>query len=129
MLKNRSLARAISDVGMQEFRRQMSYKTHWCGSDIAFADRWYPSSKRCSRCGTVKDELPLSQRTYRCDVCSLVIDRDLNAARNLAQLAPTASSAGRAAPEAANACGEDVRPANVGPPSLKQEPNRNPGSA
>ena len=103
LLKNHRLARSISDVGMHEFRRQMSYKAQWSGSEIAFVDQWYPSSKMCSRCGQVKNELPLSQRTYHCDVCSLVIDRDLNAARNLARLATTASSAGM------NACGEDVR--------------------
>ena len=123
MLKNHRLARAIADVGMHEFRRQMSYKADWNGSEITFADPWYPSSKTCSQCGYVKDELLLSKRTYRCDVCSLVIDRDLNAARNLARLVTTASSAGM------NACGEDVRPEHVGQPSQKQEPNRNPGPA
>lgn len=97
MLKNHRLARAIADVGMHEFRRQLSYKTDWYGAEIVFAEQWYPSSKMCSQCGHVKDELSLSERTYRCDVCGLVMDRDLNAARNLAQLAATASSAGSAA--------------------------------
>jgi putative transposase len=124
MLKNRRLAHTIADVGMYEFRRQMTYKAHWNGVEIGFADRWYPSSKMCSRCNEhLKDEFPLSKRTYRCDVCGLVLDRDLNAARNLVRLATTASSAGR------NACGEDVRPGYIGQPSLKQEPNRIPGSA
>jgi len=137
MLKNRCLARAISDVGMHEFRRQISYKTQWSGSEIALADPWYPSSKMCSRCGQVKQALQLSERTYRCEDCGLVIDRDLNAAQHLAQLlpesnqrnAPTASSVERAAQDAANACGEDLRPEDVGQPSWKQEPNCSLGSA
>jgi putative transposase len=104
MLQNHCLARAIADVGMHEFGRQMQYKAAWSGSEVLLADRWYPSSKRCSGCGDVKDELDLSEREYECDCCGLVIDRDLNAARNLAQLAPTVSSTG------SNACGEDVRP-------------------
>ena len=104
MLRNHRLARAIADVGMHEFRRQMSYKAQWNGLEIGYADPWYPSSKMCSQCGHLKQELPLSKRTYRCDVCGLVIGRDLNAARNLARLAATASSAER------NACGEDVPP-------------------
>lgn len=87
MLKNRRLARAISDVGLGEFRRQITYKTVWNGESLLIADRWYPSSKRCSRCGQVKVELSLAERVYRCDVCSLVIDRDVNASRNLAALA------------------------------------------
>jgi len=131
MLKNRHLARAISDVGMHEFRRQITYKTQWNGSDILFADPWYPSSKRCSQCGQVKRKMPLSERTYRCEGCGLVIDRDLNAASNLAQLhleskpnnSTTASSVGRAAQDAANACGEDIRPNDIGQISQKQEPN------
>jgi putative transposase len=128
MLQNHCLARAIADVGMYEFGRQMQYKAAWSGSEVIQADRWYPSSKRCSGCGAIKDELDLSEREYECDCCGLVIDRDLNAARNLAQLAPTASSVGRVPSESwDNACGEDVRPAASGQTSKKQEPNRNPG--
>ena len=104
MRKNRRLARAVSDVGMYEFRRQMSYKTLWSGSQIELADQWYPSTKRCSQCGHVKKRMSLSERTYRCAICGLVMNRDLNAACNLAQLATTASSA------ESHACGEDVRP-------------------
>ena len=58
------------------------------------ADRWYPSSKTCSACGTVKTKLALSERTYRCQSCGLVLDRDLNAARNLAALAAETATAG-----------------------------------
>jgi putative transposase len=85
MQKNGKLARAISDVGLYEFRRQMGYKAAWAGVKVIIAGRWFPSSKRCSGCGNVKDDLPLSERTYRCEVCGLEIDRDRNAAVNLEQ--------------------------------------------
>jgi putative transposase len=86
MLRNRRLARRVAGVGWGELRRQIEYKTGWAGSTVHVADRWYPSSKTCSACGVVKATLRLSERTYRCDKCGLVLDRDLNAARNLAQL-------------------------------------------
>jgi len=87
MLRNRRLARHIAGVGMGELRRQITYKTGWAGSTVHLADRWYPSSKTCSGCGVVKAKLRLSERAFRCDQCGLVLDRDLNAARNLAALA------------------------------------------
>ncbi|MGH3859655.1 IS607 family element RNA-guided endonuclease TnpB, partial [Actinokineospora sp.] len=87
MLRNRRLARHIAGVGMGELRRQITYKTGWAGSRLHLADRWYPSSKTCSDCGAVKTKLRLSERTFHCDQCGHVLDRDLNAARNLAQLA------------------------------------------
>jgi putative transposase len=93
MLKNRRLARHVSGVGMGELRRQIEYKTGWAGSTVHLADRWYPSSKTCSACGVVKATLRLSERTYRCDQCPLVLDRDLNAPRNLAQLAAESRAA------------------------------------
>jgi len=86
MLRNRRLARAISDCGFAEIRRQLAYKTTWNGGRLVVADRWYPSSKTCSGCGTAKTKLPLHARTFTCQSCGLVLDRDLNAARNLAQL-------------------------------------------
>ncbi len=97
MLGNRRLARALSDAGFAEFRRLLAYKCPWHGSRLVVADRWFPSSKRCSRCGGVKTALPLGERTFRCDACGLVIDRDRNAAINLAWWASShavASSAG-----------------------------------
>jgi putative transposase len=103
MLRNHPLARAIADVGLYEFRRQMSYKGQWYGCRILLAEPFYPSTKRCSCCGSVKGEMELGQRTYECDGCGLVMDRDLNAALNLEQLI-TASSAG------IDACGKGVRP-------------------
>jgi putative transposase len=86
MMKNHRLAQAIADVGMGEFRRQLTYKGAWYGCDIYLAERFFPSSKRCSRCGGGKKQLALGERTYRCEVCGLEIDRDLNAAINLEQL-------------------------------------------
>jgi putative transposase len=86
MLRNRRLARHIDGVGMGELRRQTGYKTTWAGGRLVLADRWYPSSKTCSDCGAVKTKLPLRVRVYHCDECGLVLDRDLNAARNLAAL-------------------------------------------
>jgi len=86
MLKNHHLAQAIADVGMSEFRRQLEYKGEWYGCKILIADRYYPSTKRCSKCGQVKPVMGLGERKYQCENCGLVIDRDLNAAVNLAQL-------------------------------------------
>lgn len=80
------LSKSLADVGLGELRRQIVYKAEWSGIDIVTADRWYPSSKRCSGCGSVKTNLSLSDRTYHCEDCGLVMDRDVNAARNLAAL-------------------------------------------
>ncbi|MEV6692608.1 IS607 family element RNA-guided endonuclease TnpB [Micromonospora sp. NPDC051196] len=94
MLRNRRLARHIADAGFAEIRRQLAYKTEWNGGRLVVADRWYPSSKTCSGCGTVKAKLALSERTYTCTTCGLTLDRDLNAARNLAALAREVDTAG-----------------------------------
>lgn len=94
MIRNRRLARAISDCGFGELRRQLAYKTEWNGGRLIVADRWFPSSKTCSGCGAVKAKLPLSERTYTCDTCGLTLDRDLNAALNLAALAGEVDTAG-----------------------------------
>jgi putative transposase len=103
MMKNRHLAQAIADVGFYEFRRQMKYKGEWYGCKVILANPFYPSTKRCSRCGYILEEMNLSWREYRCPDCGLRIDRDLNAALNLEQLT-TGSSPER------YACGESVRP-------------------
>lgn len=93
--RKRGLNRSVADAGMGEFLRQIDYKTTWYGSTHLKADRWYPSTKTCSGCGSVKAKLSLSERTYVCDNndCGLVIDRDLNAAINLARLARAEQSA------------------------------------
>ncbi|GGM45411.1 hypothetical protein GCM10011608_32710 [Micromonospora sonchi] len=80
--------------GFGELRRQLAYKTQWNGGRLIVADRWYPSSKTCSGCGAVKTKLALSERTYTCTTCGMVLDRDLNAARNLAALATGVDTAG-----------------------------------
>ena len=101
MVKNRHLAKSISDAAFGEFRRQLEYKTARSGAALHVVDRWYRSSKTCSGCGEVKAKLSLSERTYRCDSCGLVLDRDLNAAINIC----VAGSA----PETLNAHGATVR--------------------
>lgn len=85
MMANHRLAKAIGDAGWSEFVRQLEYKSAWYGSKVIVADRFFPSTKRCSRCGLVKHTLELSNRTFRCEQCGVVMDRDLNAALNLAQ--------------------------------------------
>jgi putative transposase len=103
MMKNHHLAQSIADVGFYEFRRQMEYKGRWYACRIIQAPRFYPSTKRCSRCGHIKAEMDLSDRVYICTICGMTIDRDLNAAINLEQLT-TGSSPER------HACGESVSP-------------------
>lgn len=93
--RKKGLNRSIADAGLGEFSRQLDYKTSWYSSTRVQADRWYPSSKTCSGCGSVKAKLSLSERLYVCDNmdCDMVIDRDLNAAINLARLARAEQSA------------------------------------
>ncbi|UFS99749.1 IS607 family element RNA-guided endonuclease TnpB [Nocardia huaxiensis] len=94
MLRNRRLARRIADAGFGTIRHQLTYKREWSGGRTIVADRWYPSSKTCSCCGAVKAKLPLRIRMFSCDTCGLVMDRDENAARNLAALAAACDSTG-----------------------------------
>ena len=101
MVKNRHLAKSVSDAAFGEFRRQLEYKTARTSARLHVVDRWYRSSKTCSGCGRMKAKLSLAERTYRCDSCGLVLDRDLNAAINIL----VAGSA----PETLNAHGETVR--------------------
>ena len=105
MMKNHRLARRLRDASLGEFRRQLEYKTARTGAALRVVDRWYPSSKTCSNCGTVKAKLSLSERVYKCDVCGLSMDRDLNAAINL--------MVAGSAPETLNARGGDVRRADT----------------
>jgi IS605 OrfB family transposase len=119
MLRNRRLARHIADAGFAELRRQLAYKTGWNGGRLIVADRWYPSSKTCSGCGTVKTKLALSARTYTCNACGLVLDRDLNAARNLAALALEEATAG-SGPVAGR--GADRKTRSGGPVATKRQP-------
>ena len=84
MMKNRHLSRSIMCQKLYEFRRQIEYKAELYGIEVVIADRFYPSSKICHKCGNVKKDLKLSDRVYRCDCCGNVIDRDVNASINLA---------------------------------------------
>ena len=82
MMKNRHLSKAVQQQGFYEFRRQIEYKSKWSNIPVIIADRFFPSSKLCSCCGTVKTDLKLSERTYKCE-CGNVIDRDFQASLNL----------------------------------------------
>ncbi len=87
MMANHHLAGALADASFGEIRRQIEYKAGWYGSTVVVIDRFAPTSKMCSGCGCIKDSLSLSERTFKCDACGLVIDRDLNAALNIKHLA------------------------------------------
>jgi len=82
MIKNHNLARAIADTSWSQLRELLNYKCRWYGRELVVVDRWYPSSKTCSACGTVTASMPLHLRIWRCG-CGAVHDRDLNAARNI----------------------------------------------
>ena len=84
MLQNRKLSRALADVGLFEFRRQLSYKAEAVGLPVKVVSRWYPSSKTCSCCGWRDEQQTLADRTFTCRACGVVLDRDFNAACNLA---------------------------------------------
>ncbi|MFF7928805.1 RNA-guided endonuclease InsQ/TnpB family protein [Streptomyces mirabilis] len=115
MVKNRKLARVISDAAWREFRSMLEYKANWYGREVIAVDRWFPSSKLCSACGTLQDKMPLNVRTWTCG-CGATHDRDVNAAKNLL-------AAGRAVA----ACGAGVRPQRSSPggqSAMKQEVSR-----
>jgi putative transposase len=113
MIRNRHLARAISDCGWGEFRRQLEYKCERSGRELVVIDRWYPSSKTCSACGHRLAELSLGTRHWTCPSCGARHDRDLNAAKNIL-----------AAGQAVTACGAGVRHSGSSRvrPAVKQEP-------
>jgi putative transposase len=119
MLGRRTLARKIGDSGWGEFQRQLEYKARWYGCRLRRAPRFFPSSKTCSGCGAIKSELALSERVYSCEACGLDIDRDRNAALNLARLVAVSSTETTKTPG-----GEAVRPAPRRRASEKQEPSR-----
>ena len=113
MIRNRRLARAISDCGWGEFRRQLDYKCQRYGRELVVIDRWHPSSKTCSQCGHLLAWLSLSTRHWTCPSCGSRHDRDINAAKNIL-----------AAGQAVTACGADVRHAGSSrvQSAVKQEP-------
>ena len=100
MVKNHKLAQSLNDVSFGEIKRQLKYKCDWYGKNLIIADRFYASSKICSNCGHKKESLKLSERVYVCSECNLELDRDLNAAKNLASLGSTPSDGG------SQVCGE-----------------------
>lgn len=115
MVQNRSLARAISDVGWSQFRFMLAYKAERYGRQFVVINRYFPSSKTCSSCGHLLDKLSLNTRTWQCPSCGTRHDRDINAAKNI--LAEGLS---------VSACGGDVRHAGttqVQSP-VKQDPSR-----
>jgi len=104
MVKNHSLARAISDAGWRDLRGMLAYKCAWYGRDLVVIDRFFPSSKMCNACGALVEKMPLNVREWAC-ACGITHDRDVNAARNLLT----------AAGLAVDACGADVRPQGTRP--------------
>jgi putative transposase len=116
MLRNKRLARHIAGAAWAEIRRQLSYKTRWAGVRLIVADRWFASSKICSGCGAAKAKLGLSERTFVCAACGLVVDRDHNAARNLAALAADTTDTGELRREQPDRTG--VRPARPAAPAV-----------
>lgn len=103
-VKNHTLARAISDASWSEFRSMLEYKAAWYGREVIAVDRFFPSSKLCSSCGTLQKRMPLGVRMWTCDSCGTTHDRDVNAAKNLL-----------AAGLAVTVCGAGVRPQRSSP--------------
>jgi putative transposase len=99
LIRNKHLARAIGDVAWAELAHQLGYKAAWFGTEVVVCDRWFPSTKTCSGCGLVKQQMGLAERVFCCGGCGLVIDRDRNAAANLAAWAEAASMAAARAPD------------------------------
>jgi putative transposase len=128
MVGNRRLVKAISDCGFGTIGQQLTYKTGWSGGLLVVADRWFPSSKTCSGCGAVKAKLPLRIRTFICSECGMTLDRDLNAARNLALLVSVtgAGVAGYPQPEGSNGRGADRKTQPAGQVAVKRLPGTTP---
>ncbi len=85
MMKNKHLSKAVQEQKFYDYQRILEYKCEWLGIEFVKADRFYPSSKRCSCCGNIKKDLKLSDRIYKCSNCGLEIDRDFNASVNLSK--------------------------------------------
>ncbi|MGW7128032.1 RNA-guided endonuclease InsQ/TnpB family protein [Streptomyces bobili] len=113
MVKNAGLARAISDAAWSQLRSMLEYKAQWYGREVIAVDRWFPSSRLCSACGSLQQKMPLQVRTWTCD-CGTAHDRDVNAAKNILAVGLTAS-----------VCGAGVRPQRKTPggqSAMKQKP-------
>lgn len=94
MMANHKLAKAIADCGWGEFLRQLEYKCKWHGRELVAIERWFPSSKRCNRCGHIVDKLPLEIREWTCPSCNSQNLRDLNAAKNIKAVGQTVFACG-----------------------------------
>jgi putative transposase len=119
MVRNHSLARAISDCGWGTFRQMIEYKAARAGRHVIVTGRWYPSSKTCSACGHLLAQLSLKTRTWQCPSCGTRHDRDVNAAKNI-----LAAGLAVGTGNGAHACGADVRPqgTSLRQSAVKQEP-------
>ncbi|WP_326779336.1 RNA-guided endonuclease InsQ/TnpB family protein [Streptomyces sp. NBC_01445] len=116
MVRNRKLARAISDAAWSQFRSMLEYKAAWYGREVVAVDRFFPSSKLCSTCGTLQEKMPLNVREWACESCGTTHDRDVNAAKNLLAVGLTVS-----------VCGAGVRPQRSTPggqSATKQKPSQ-----
>ena len=113
MLANGRLARAISDMGFYELRRQLEYKAAWRGGQVVVTDRWYPSSKLCSSCGYRLEALSLAIRHWACPGCGTAHERDVNAAINLKHIAVSSTVTACGGEGAGPACERGTKPAPV----------------
>ena len=118
MLSNRKLARTISDLGFYEFRRQLEYKSARRGGKVVIIDRWFPSSKKCSVCGSVNKDLKLSDRSWECSACESLHDRDVNAAINILDNAVSLTVSACGEESSGSVCIDGVKRS-----SMKQELN------
>jgi putative transposase len=127
LIRNKHLSRAIADVGWGEFARQLTYKANWFGGELVTCDRWFASTRMCSACGTTNKRMRLAERTFRCSSCGLMVDRDSNAAANLAAWADAAVLAPAHAPDrqaggrVTKASGGGTRAASSSPADLAPE--------
>ena len=94
MVRNHNLAKSISDQGWSEFVRQLEYKSEWVGGEFVQIDRFFPSSKRHAGCGWINEDLKLADREWKCLECGDIVDRDLNAAKNIVSFGKTKSTVG-----------------------------------
>jgi putative transposase len=132
LMGNRRLARAIGDAAWTELARQLIYKAAWLGVELVVCDRWFASTKTCSGCGMVKQQMGMAERIYCCDGCGLTIDRDRNAAANLAAWAERSNAQApdrQAGGRVINAPGGEalaIAVPMVQPAPVKGEPTRTP---
>ena len=111
-LARTKLAKSVLDAALGEFRRQLTYKARWQGKVLLVADRFFPSSKRCAACGTLKADLTLKDRSWICPACGTTHARDRNAAINLRDEGHRLLAVGHT--DSHNAQGDRVSPGTPG---------------